>query len=120
MFGPITIPFGAKMLFNTVKLKAGVDMDDVDVAIAEMCSVVKKPTVVTKVASSPGKCSASRDSFPMKARWVASRRPITTLPSSPTGAHSMNMSVRMQTRCSARSSRLSPACRPAPRNSATT
>ena len=23
MFGPITIPFGAKMLFNTVKLKPG-------------------------------------------------------------------------------------------------
>lgn len=42
MFGPITIPFGAKMLFNTVKLKAGVDMDDVDIALAEMCSVVKE------------------------------------------------------------------------------
>ena len=42
MFGPITVPFGAKMLFNTVKLKAGVDMDDVDVALAEMCSVVKE------------------------------------------------------------------------------
>jgi hypothetical protein len=42
MFGPITIPFRAKMLFNTVKLKPGVDMDDVDVALAEMCSVVKE------------------------------------------------------------------------------
>lgn len=42
MFGPITIPFGVKMLFNTVKLKDGVDMDDVDVALAEMCSVVKE------------------------------------------------------------------------------
>ena len=42
MFGPITIPFGVKMLFNTVKLKAGVDMDDVDLALAEMCSVVKE------------------------------------------------------------------------------
>jgi hypothetical protein len=42
MFGPITIPFGVKMLFNTVKLKPGVDMDDVDVALAEMCSVVKE------------------------------------------------------------------------------
>lgn len=42
MFGPITVPFGAKMLFNTVKLKAGVDMDDVDIALAEMCSVVKE------------------------------------------------------------------------------
>jgi hypothetical protein len=41
MFGPITVPFGVKMLFNTVKLKPGVDTDDVDVALAEMCSVVK-------------------------------------------------------------------------------
>ena len=42
MFGPITIPFGAKMLFNTVKLKTGVGIDDVDLALAEMCSVVKE------------------------------------------------------------------------------
>ena len=42
MFGPITIPFGAKMLFNTVKLRTGVDQDDVDVALAEMCNVVKE------------------------------------------------------------------------------
>ena len=42
MFGPITIPFGARMLFNTVKLKPGVDPDDVDVALAEMCNVVKE------------------------------------------------------------------------------
>jgi hypothetical protein len=27
MFGPITIPFGAKMLLNTVKLKPGVNFD---------------------------------------------------------------------------------------------
>ena len=42
MFGPITIPFGVKMLFNTVKHKPGVDRDDVDIALAEMCSVVKE------------------------------------------------------------------------------
>jgi hypothetical protein len=42
MFGPITIPYGMKMLFNTVKLKSGVAMDDVDVALAEMCNVVKE------------------------------------------------------------------------------
>ena len=42
MFGPITIPFGARMLFNTVKLKPGVDPDDVDIALAEMCNVVKE------------------------------------------------------------------------------
>lgn len=41
MFGPITIPFGAKMLFNTIKLKAGVSFDDVEMAFGELCSVVK-------------------------------------------------------------------------------
>ncbi len=42
MFGPITIPFNAKLLFNTVKLKPGVTYDDVEMALAEMCSVVKE------------------------------------------------------------------------------
>lgn len=42
MFGPITIPFGAKLLFNTVKLKPGVTYEDVELALAEMCSVVKE------------------------------------------------------------------------------
>jgi hypothetical protein len=41
MFGPITVPFGAKLLFNTVKLKPGVTIEDVEEAMAEMCSVVK-------------------------------------------------------------------------------
>lgn len=41
MFAPITIPFGAKMLFNTVKLKPGVDFEDVELALGEMCNVVK-------------------------------------------------------------------------------
>lgn len=41
MFGPITIPFGAKMLFNTLQLKPGVKMDDVELALGEMCNVVK-------------------------------------------------------------------------------
>jgi hypothetical protein len=42
MFGPITIPFGAKMLFNTVTLKSGVTFDDVEMAVGELCSVVKE------------------------------------------------------------------------------
>lgn len=42
MFGPVTIPFGVRMLFNTVKLKPGVTIDDVEVALAEMCNVVKE------------------------------------------------------------------------------
>ena len=41
MFDAISIPFGAKMLFNTVKLKPGVSMNDVEIAIGEMCNVVK-------------------------------------------------------------------------------
>ena len=42
MYTPITIPFGVKMLFNTVKLKPGVEMEDVELALAEMCNVVKE------------------------------------------------------------------------------
>ncbi len=41
MFTPVTIPFGAKLLFNTLKLKPGVSMDDVELALGEMCNVVK-------------------------------------------------------------------------------
>ena len=42
MFGPITLPFGAKMLFNTVKLKTGVTFEQVEMVIGELCSVVKE------------------------------------------------------------------------------
>ena len=41
MFEAVSVPFGAKMLFNTVKLKPGVTTEDVEMAIGEMCSVVK-------------------------------------------------------------------------------
>jgi hypothetical protein len=42
MFDPITLPFGAKMLFNTVKLKPGVSFEQVELAVGEMCNVVKE------------------------------------------------------------------------------
>jgi hypothetical protein len=42
MFDPISLPFGAKMLFNTVKLKPGVSFDDVEMAVGEMCNIVKE------------------------------------------------------------------------------
>ena len=41
MFEPINIPYGAKMLFNVVKLKAGVSIDEIELAIGEMCNTVK-------------------------------------------------------------------------------
>jgi hypothetical protein len=42
MFEAISIPFGTKMLFNTVRLKPGVAMDEVELAIGEMCNIVKE------------------------------------------------------------------------------
>lgn len=42
MFEAITVPFGAKMLFNTVKLKPGVSFEDVELAVGQMCNVVKE------------------------------------------------------------------------------
>ena len=42
MFEPITVPFGARMLFNTVKLRPGVAFEDVELAVGEMCNVVKE------------------------------------------------------------------------------
>ena len=41
MFDPITLPYGAKMLFNTVTLKPGVAFGEVELAV-EMCNVVKE------------------------------------------------------------------------------
>ena len=42
MFGPITIPYESVMLYNVAKLKYGVEFDEVEMAIAEMCSLVKE------------------------------------------------------------------------------
>jgi len=41
MFEPITIPFGSVMLYNLIKLKEGVTVEDVELALGEMCNVVK-------------------------------------------------------------------------------
>ena len=41
MFEPIEIPFGCVMLFNVVDLKDGVSVSDVELALGEMCNVVK-------------------------------------------------------------------------------
>ena len=41
MFQPIEIPYESVMLFNLVRLKPGVDMEDVEFALGDMCNVVK-------------------------------------------------------------------------------
>ncbi len=42
MFGPITLPFGAKMLFNTIKLKPGVTFEQIELAVGELCMIIKE------------------------------------------------------------------------------
>ena len=42
MFEPITIPFGAVMLFNVVKLKAGVSVADVELALGGSTHQMRK------------------------------------------------------------------------------
>ncbi len=42
MFNAISIPADSVMLFNIVKLKPGVTLDDVELLIGEMCNVVKE------------------------------------------------------------------------------
>jgi len=42
MFEPITLQFGAKMLFNTVKFKPGVAFEDGELPVGEMCNAVKE------------------------------------------------------------------------------
>lgn len=41
MFHNISIPQDAKMLFNVVKLKPGYTVEDAELAMGEMCNVVK-------------------------------------------------------------------------------
>lgn len=41
MFNALNVPFGCVMLYNVVKLKAGVTVEDVELALGELCNVVK-------------------------------------------------------------------------------
>jgi aspartate 1-decarboxylase len=41
MFEPLNIPFGCVMLYNVVKLKEGVVVEDVELTLGELCNVVK-------------------------------------------------------------------------------
>ncbi len=41
MFEPLTIPFGCVMLYNVMKLKEGVVVEDVELTLGELCNVVK-------------------------------------------------------------------------------
>ena len=63
MFDAINIPYGAKMLFNVVKLKSGVSFDDIELTIGEMCNAVKIPTETRKVGLSRDRSLSVPDLF---------------------------------------------------------
>ena len=42
MFGPIVVPYEAVMLFNIITLKPEFTIDDVELALGELCNVVKE------------------------------------------------------------------------------
>jgi hypothetical protein len=41
MFEPIEIPYESVMMFNVVRLKEGVTLDDIELTLGEMCNTVK-------------------------------------------------------------------------------
>ncbi|MEM8843572.1 MAG: hypothetical protein AAGB35_00840 [Pseudomonadota bacterium] len=41
MFEPLSVPYGCVMMYNVVKLKEGVVLEDVELLLGEMCNVVK-------------------------------------------------------------------------------
>ena len=120
MFEPIAIPFGAKMLFNTVKLKPGVALEDVELALGEMCNVVKNTYGGDKggflagqvfkfsgFVSDEGSLSASRtadEHIVIVTYWRSSK----------------STRSRTPTRCSGRNSARWRRCAPKARSSATT
>lgn len=42
MFSSIEVPYGGVMLYNVCRLKEGVTVDDVEMALGEMCNHVKE------------------------------------------------------------------------------
>ena len=120
MFEPITIPFGAKMLFNALRLKPGASMEDVGLALGEICNVVKNTYGGDKGGFIAGQAFKFSGFVSDEGSLAEVRGPTTLSLSSPTGARSRNTSARTPTRCSGPSSRPSPRCAPTARNWATT
>jgi len=56
------------MLFNTLKVKSGVSFDDVELALGEMCNVVKNTYGGDKGGFICGRFSDSRVSFQPRGR----------------------------------------------------
>ena len=41
MFQPLSVPYGCVMMYNVVKLKTGVSLEDVELLLGELCNLVK-------------------------------------------------------------------------------
>ena len=116
MFGPITVPFGAKMLFNTVTLKPGVTLRRWKWWLENCVLWSKSPTEGRKADSSPDKCSSSPASRQPRVRSQHPAPPTTTMSSSPIGARSTRTSAPMRTTSSRRSSQNWRPCVPRPKS----
>lgn len=120
MFGPITLPFGAKMLFNTVKLKPGVTFEDVELAVGELCSVVKGTYGGDKGGFLAGQVFKFSGFVSKRDPSLHQKPPTTIMLSSPIGVRSKNTSDPMRTRFSPTSSPHWRPCVPTPKNWDTT
>ena len=107
MFGPITLPFGAKMLFNTVTLKPGITFEDIELAVGELCSVVKETYGGDKGGFLAGQVF----------RFSGFVSEVGPLSASKTAENHYGL---MRTNCSRASLPRSPRCAPTRRNWATT
>jgi len=120
MFDPITLPFGSKMLFNTVKLAPGVSFEEVELAVGDMCNVVKETYGGDKGGFIAGQVFKFSGFVSDEGSLNASRSADEHYVIVRTGARSKSTRNRTPTRPSRASSRRWRRCAPTPRSSATT
>ena len=124
MFHSINIPFGAVMMFNVVDLKDGVTIEDVELALGEMCNVVKNNYgddkggfIAGQVYKNSGFVSAEGSVSPDNdAPSGAEKIKAGKSPSSPSGRVSISTKNPMPTNCSKKNSTSSPPSATKPMN----
>ena len=79
MFNALSVPFGCVMMYNVVKLKDGVSEEDVQLALGEMCNVVKNTYGDEKGGFIAGRFINSADLFRTRVPSPPNNKPKTTL-----------------------------------------
>ena len=95
VFDPITVPFDVVMLFNVVKLKEGVDIEEIELALGEMCNVVKNTYGDEEGGFIAGQCFRYAGVVSEEGSIGSSKTRKITLPSSHIGNRSISTSVHM-------------------------